>query len=188
MNYFTALHTAHASIRFMNASPATSGEKRHIIFTSSVLAFYPIAGYNAYSPAKAAVRSLADGLRQECLLYDIDVHACFPATIYTPGFEEEQKTKPELTKILEGADEGQTPEQVAEICLRKLEKGQTLVTTTLMGSAIKGSAWGGSPKGNVLLDTLFGWVLLVVWTIVGKVMDWEVTKYKKKLAKEGRTV
>jgi hypothetical protein len=31
-------------------------------------------------------------------------------------------------------------------------------------------------------------VLLVVWTIVGKVMDWEVTKYKKKLAKEGRTV
>ena len=67
------------------------------------------------------------------------MHACFPATIYTPGFEEEQKTKPELTKILEGADEGQTPEQVAEICLRKLEKGQTLVTTTLMGSAIKGS-------------------------------------------------
>ncbi|KAF8248077.1 NAD(P)-binding protein [Wilcoxina mikolae CBS 423.85] len=189
MNYFTALHTAHASIRFMNASPLAAGaQKRHIIFTSSVLAFYPIAGYNAYSPAKAAIRSLADGLRQECLLYDIDVHACFPATIYTPGFEEEQKTKPELTKILEGGDEGQTPEQVAEICLRKLEKGQTLVTTTLMGSAIKGGAWAGSPRGNVVLDTLFGWVLLVVWVIVGKVMDWEVVKYRKKLAKEGRTV
>ncbi|KAF8536340.1 hypothetical protein BDD12DRAFT_851382 [Trichophaea hybrida] len=189
MNYFTALHTAHASIRLMNASPLAEGsEKRHIIFTSSVVAFYPIVGYNAYSPAKAAIRSLADGLRQECLLYDIDVHACFPATIYTQGLEEEQKTKPELTKILEGVDEGQMPEQVAEVCLRKLEKGQTLVTTTLMGSAMKGGAWAGSPRGNVVLDTLFGWVLLVVWVIVAKVMDWEVVKYRKKLAKEGRTV
>jgi hypothetical protein len=31
-------------------------------------------------------------------------------------------------------------------------------------------------------------VLLVVWIIVEKVMDCEVMKYKKKLAKEGRTV
>jgi 3-dehydrosphinganine reductase len=99
MNYFTALHTAHASIRSMNASPTTSGEKCHIIFTSFMLEFCPITGYNAYSPAKAAVRSLADGLRQECLLYEIDVYACFPTTIYTPGFEEEQKTKPELTNF-----------------------------------------------------------------------------------------
>lgn len=28
----------------------------------------------------------------------------------------------------------------------------------------------------------------MVWIIVEKVMDWEVMKYKKKLAKEGRTV
>jgi len=190
MNYFTALHTAHCAVRMMTASP-TAGptqqqKKRHIVLTSSVVAFYPIAGYNAYSPAKAAIRSLADGLRQECLLYDIDVHACFPATIYTPGFEEEKKTKPELTTILEGADEGQTPEQVAAVCVKALERGDKIIATTLMGSAMRGGAWGGSPKG--VWDTVFGMVLVVVWSIVGKVMDWEVVKYKRRLVKEGRTV
>jgi 3-dehydrosphinganine reductase len=186
MNYFTALHTAHAAVRMMTNAPTTTPEKRHIILTSSVVAFYPLAGYNAYSPAKAAIRSLADGLRQECLLYDIDVHACFPATIYTPGFEEEQKSKPELTKILEGADEGQTPEAVAVACLKGLERGDKLVTTTLMGSAMRGSAWGGSPKG--VWDTLFAMLLCIVWSVVGRVMDWDVVKYRKRLVKEGRTV
>jgi len=189
MNYFTALHTAHCAVQMMTANPIpnpTQAQKRHIILTSSVVAFYPIAGYNAYSPAKAAIRSLADGLRQECLLYDIDVHACFPATIFTPGFEEEKKTKPELTAILEGADEGQTPEQVAVKCVKALERGDKLVTTTLMGSAMRGSSWGGSPKG--MWDTVFAMVLLIVWSVVGRVLDWEVVKYRKRLVKEGRTV
>jgi 3-dehydrosphinganine reductase len=56
MNYFTALHTAHAAVRMMTANPKKDNEKRHIVLTSSVLAFYPIAGYNSYSPAKAAIR------------------------------------------------------------------------------------------------------------------------------------
>lgn len=185
INYFTVMHTAHAALRLMTSAGATEdGRKRHIVFTSSVLAFYPIAGYNSYSPAKAAIRALADGLRQECLLYDIEVHACFPATIYSPGFEEEQKTKPELTKILEGSDEGQTPQQVAEECLKGLERGEALVTTTLMGSVIRGSAWGGSPKG--FFDTLFAMVLVLVWSVVGRVVDGDVVKYKKKLEKEGK--
>lgn len=173
----------------MTANPIanpTQQQKRHIILTSSVLAFYPIAGYNSYSPAKAAIRSLADGLRQECILYDIDVHACFPATIFSPGREEELKTIPELTVILEGSDEGQTPDQVAIECVKGLERGDKLVTTTLMGSAMRGGSWSGSPKG--VWDTIFAMVLQVVWSIVGRVLDWEVVKYKRRLVKEGRTV
>ncbi|KAI5812382.1 hypothetical protein BZA77DRAFT_253287 [Pyronema omphalodes] len=187
MNYFTTLHTAHAAVKMMTSAPA-SKLKRQIVLTSSVMAFYPITGYNSYSPAKAAIRSLADGLRQECLLYDINVAACFPATIYSPGFEEEQKTKPELTKILEGADEGQTPEQVAVACVKGLERGEKIITTSLMGSAMRGGSWGGSPRGNVILDTLFAWVLVLVWAIVGKVMDMDVIKYKKRLEKEGKKI
>jgi 3-dehydrosphinganine reductase len=187
MNYFTTMHTAHCAIRMMTAAPLLPAKgRRHLVLTSSVLAFYPIAGYNTYSPAKAAIRSLADGLRQECLLYDIDVHACFPATIYSPGFEEEQKTKPELTKILEGSDEGQTPEAVAMACLKGLQNGEALITTTLMGSAMRASSWGGSPKG--IWDTIFAMALAIVWSVVGRVMDWDVIKYKEKLLKEGKTV
>ena len=152
MNYFTAMHTAHAALGAMSRAGPAAGGPRHIVLTSSVLAFYPIAGYNAYSPAKAAIRSLADGLRQECIMYGIRVHACFPATIYSPGFEEEQKSKPELTKVLEGADEGQTPDEVARTCLAGLERGRELITTTFMGALMRGGAWGGSPRG--LLDIL----------------------------------
>jgi 3-dehydrosphinganine reductase len=52
-------------------------------------------------------------LRSELLLYGIDVHCFFPCTIFTPGYEEENKTKPKITLKIEEADSGLTPEQVA---------------------------------------------------------------------------
>lgn len=180
-NYFSVMHTAHAAINMMTESPLPTGApQRHLVFTSTVMAFYTLAGYNAYSPAKAAIRTLADGLRQECLLYGIDVHCCFPATIYSPGFEVEQLTKPELTKVLEGSDEGQTPDVVAAVCVRKLEKGQSLVVTSLLGEAMRAGSWGGSPRGCWWWDTVVTWVCAVVWLVVGKMMDGDVRKYVKK--------
>jgi 3-dehydrosphinganine reductase len=89
------------------------GVRGSIVLTSSVVGFFAIPGYSAYAAAKHAIRGLAESLRIEFLLYNINVHCYFPATIYSPGFEEEQKSKPELTKILEGADEGLTPEACA---------------------------------------------------------------------------
>jgi short-subunit dehydrogenase len=56
---------------------------------------------------------LAEALRSELILYEIDVHCFFPCTIYTPGYEEENKTKPKVTLKIEEADSGLTPEQVA---------------------------------------------------------------------------
>jgi len=56
---------------------------------------------------------LADSLRSELLLYGIDVHVFFPPTMYTPGFDEENKTKPAITRKIESTDEGLTPEQAA---------------------------------------------------------------------------
>jgi 3-dehydrosphinganine reductase len=69
--------------------------------------------------------------------------------------------------------------------MKGLERGEALVTTTLLGSAMRGSSWGGSPKG--VWDTLFAMALAIVWSIAGRVMDWDVIKYKKKLAKEAQT-
>jgi 3-dehydrosphinganine reductase len=188
-NYRTTLHTAHAAVRRMASSPQLPNrEKRHLIFTSSVLAFYPIAGYSTYAPCKAAIRALADGLRQECLLWDIRVACCFPATILSPGYAQELECRPELTGILEGSDEGQTPEVVAAKCLAGLQKGQTLVTTNFLGMLMRGGSWGGSPRGNVVIDTVVGWVLIVVWAVARLVMDRGVLNYRKKLEKEGRKV
>ena len=64
---------------------------------------------------------LAESLRSELILYGISVHAYFPATILSPGFEEENKTKPKITLEIEGADEGLTPAQ----CAKGLIKGKS---------------------------------------------------------------
>lgn len=56
---------------------------------------------------------LADSLRNELILYGIQTHLFLPATIFSPGFENEQILKPALCKTIEGPDEGMTPDQVA---------------------------------------------------------------------------
>ena len=64
-------------------------------------------------PLSYIYAGLADSLRSELLLYGIDVHVFFPPTMYTPGFDEENKTKPAITRKIESTDEGLTPEQAA---------------------------------------------------------------------------
>ena len=122
----------------MIRSPLPAGSpKRHIMFTSSLLAFSVIPGYAAYAPAKAAIRMLADTLREECLLYDIDVSCNFPANILSPGFEQECKTKPELTAKLEGTAGAETPEHVAKEIILRLERGHKHITYQFVGSLLK---------------------------------------------------
>ena len=87
-------------------------------------------GFASYSPGKHALRGmlmtifleclrltcnvgLADTLQSELMLYGVDVHIFFPTTMFTPGYEEEIKTKPRIVKEIEGTSDGLTPEQAA---------------------------------------------------------------------------
>lgn len=116
-NYDTALATAHGAASVM----VREGVKGKIVLVSSTLGFMGLVGYLQYQPNKFAIRGLAEGLRSEMQLYGISVHCYFPGTIYTPGYELENSTKPKITKQIEDAAEGLTPEQ----CARKLIKGQS---------------------------------------------------------------
>lgn len=177
-NYLSAMYTAHTTLKLMTSHPPPPGApRRHLIFTASVLAFVPLAGYSPYSPAKAALRALADTLQQECLLYDIAVHCCFPATIYSPGYEQEELVKPAVTKKLEEGDSGQTPVEVARVCIGGLERGETSVTTGFVGGVMRATAWGGSRKGSVVRDTLWSWVAGVIWLWVKWDMDRTVRRW-----------
>lgn len=59
------------------------------------------------------MQGLADTLHSELLLYGIDVHIFFPPTMFTPGYEVENQTKPKITKRIEETDDGLTAEQAA---------------------------------------------------------------------------
>ena len=92
-------------------------KKGKICFVSSTLGYMSLIGYASYAPAKHALRGLADTLRFELQLYNIDVQIFFPCTMYTPGYEEENKTKPRITLKLEEDDAGLTAEQAAQSML-----------------------------------------------------------------------
>nr|CDI54450.1 related to 3-ketosphinganine reductase [Melanopsichium pennsylvanicum 4] len=110
-DYWTCLATAHAAANAMARNGVVEGK---IVLVSSLLGFMGLVGYSQYAPMKHAIRGLAESLRSELILYGISVHAYFPATILSPGFEEENKTKPKITLEIEGADEGLTPAACAE--------------------------------------------------------------------------
>ncbi|KAI9845317.1 MAG: 3-dehydrosphinganine reductase [Sclerophora amabilis] len=197
-NYWSAAYMAHATLKEwlqLSSSPgsSTSQEPRHIVFTSSILAFFSMVGYTSYAPTKSALRSLSDALSQELLAYngarrkqgavgpetDVKIHTVFPATIYSPGYEEENITKPTITKKLEESDEGQSEQEVAVASIKGLERGESLVTTTFIGSILRGGALGGSLRNSWVLDTMLSWVASLVWIFFKPDMDRKVFKWGK---------
>lgn len=182
--YWTSAYMAHAVLNLWKKPASTevkpSGRTRHLIFTSSCLAFYPVAGYAAYSPAKAAMRAMADTLYQEVEVYngvrasgtkdapaaDIKVHIVFPMGIQTPGYENEQKMKPLLTQKLEEEDKPQTPEELAKIITRDLEAGRFLITSNFVGNLMRG--WGmGSSERSSIVDIFWNFFGSIVILFIG---------------------
>lgn len=109
---------------------------------------------------------------------DVKVHTVFPMGILSPGFGNEEKIKPELTKQLEEADKPQTPDEVACIAIKALERGDYLITTMFVGNIMKGTALGPSPR-NHLGDTLTSWLsnlvfLQVIPDLRKKAWNWGV--------------
>ncbi|KAF7304349.1 Protein kinase domain-containing protein [Mycena chlorophos] len=110
-----------------------------LVFTSSILAYFSFIGYSNYSPGKHALRGLAETLRSEMQLYNISVHLCTPPTIYSPGYIEENKTKPKITLKIEETDTGLQPEQVASALLRGIEKDEFHIAVDLLGNIFRAS-------------------------------------------------
>ena len=183
VNYMTCADMAHAILsEWLAPESLAKSKERHLVFTSSVAALVSISGYATYSPSKAAIKSLSDALAQEMLLYteDVKIHTVFPGTITSRGFENEQKTKPEITKILEESDPVQTPDVVAAAAISGLEKGEYLVTVAWLGTLMRGLAWNGSMKNNLLVDTIVSWVAGIVIFFANMDMDSKIRGYRKK--------
>ncbi|TVY17728.1 3-ketodihydrosphingosine reductase gsl-3 [Lachnellula arida] len=183
VNFWSCVDMAHAILNdWLTPSALQQGKERHLVFTSSVVAFYPVAGYGPYAPSKAAIKSLSDTLAQEVLLYgdSVKIHTVFPGTILSPGLTVENQSKPDVTHILEEADPQQTPEVVAAWSIAGLERGQYLVTVSWLGSLMRACAWGGSTRNNWLFDTLETWLASIVWMFAARDTDGKVVSYRKK--------
>ena len=191
-SYFTSVYMSHAILNaWLRDASSPTAEPRHLIFTASFLSFFPVTGYASYSPSKAALRCLSDTLSQEMNLYantptNVRVHTVFPATIFTESFEEEQKVKADVTKMIEEGDEGQTPDEVARLCIEGLERGEELVTTTFLTRIAMAGMLGGSLRnGWALLDTLLSWLMSIVTVFIRLDLDRKVRRWGRENGSSG---
>ncbi|KAK7186582.1 3-ketosphinganine reductase-like protein [Paraphaeosphaeria sporulosa] len=204
INYWAACYLAQQTLKawLYPSTPykptAPAEPTRHFIVTSSVLGFINIIGYGGYSPAKAALKTLCDGLRQEVILYngarrsnnavsgftpapfDIAVNMIAPATILSPGELNENRTKPDVTKKLEETDPKQTELEAATAAIKGLEAGNYSSATSWLGDLMRMSSMGSARRDNLVKDTAGTWVASLVWLLLGPDMDGKVFNWGKK--------
>ena len=118
INFFGTLHTCKAVAPLMMARG-----NGHIINTSSVAGLLGVFGYTAYGASKWAIRGFTDVLRSELKPHGVKVSILFPPDTDTPQLWEENKTKPPETKALSGNVKVVSPDDVAGVLLRNVERG-----------------------------------------------------------------
>jgi 3-dehydrosphinganine reductase len=110
----------------------------------------------------------------------------YPATIVSPGYERENKTKPGITLELEKDDPPETPDTVARRAINGLEKGEYFVDVSALGVLMRCGVMGGSQRNNWVLDTIIGWFVPIVYFFVTKSMNAKVTEWARKYGPTGR--
>jgi 3-dehydrosphinganine reductase len=129
-NYFGTLNLVAPTARIM----ASQGGGR-ITMIASGAAFVGIAGYSAYAPGKFAVRALGEVLRVELEPQGVCVSVAFPPDTDTPQLAEEQKARPQITRLL-AAGAGVLPaSHVAERMIRDAEAGRFMLTASKLMTA-----------------------------------------------------
>ncbi|PHH87776.1 hypothetical protein CDD83_8431 [Cordyceps sp. RAO-2017] len=183
LNFFGTAEMAHAVLRrWLAPNAPVDSEPRHLVLTTSVVALYTIPGYAPYAPSKWAIRGLADTISQEVMMYpqNVKVHVVYPGTILSPGLERENRTKPEITKLIEETDPKQTPDEVAESAIRGLERGDYYVAVNWLGNLMKWGVLGGAFRNSWIVDTLGAWLAPIIWFFVHMDIHGKIRSYGKR--------
>jgi 3-dehydrosphinganine reductase len=120
----------------------------HIANVSSVVGYMGVFGYAAYAPAKFAVVGFSECLRQELIPYNIGVSVIYPPDTDTPQWHEENKIKPQETRVLSGNIKVMAPEKVANCLLKGISRGAFSIVpgamnkfTYFMNRHLSGIVW-----------------------------------------------
>jgi 3-dehydrosphinganine reductase len=170
VNYLGCVFVAKKVIPIMLQNKDSIG---HVIFTGSTLSFCSFIGYSSYSPTKYAVRALAETLYNEYQGQNIQIHLACPSDTKTPGYENENKTKPEECKKISDSGSVYESYDVAKSIVRGVTAGDFYVYhDTITGLIIKASR-GMGPSRNIVWELLISPILFLL-TIFGW-YDWRGT-------------
>jgi 3-dehydrosphinganine reductase len=126
VNYFGSLYIARAVLPAMRAR-----RQGRIVFISSGAGLMGIFGYSPYCPPKFALRGLAEGLRAELKADGVFVSIVYPPDTDTPMLAEENKTKPQETKLITGVVKTWSAADVASCIMRGIARGKFAITPGL---------------------------------------------------------
>ncbi|KAJ3234933.1 3-dehydrosphinganine reductase [Chytriomyces hyalinus] len=150
------------------------------ICIGSPLAYVSFVGFAGYSSSKYALRGLCDVLRNELLPLGISMHLFSPGSMNTPGFVEENKTKPEITCKIEGTDVAAEPDLVARALVGTVLNGRYAGTHDLLSELIRVAANGCGPRPNPISELLCVGLLSTILEVVFYMNEIQVMRYFKK--------
>lgn len=186
-NYVANVNVAHAFVNQVMAlnkqTPRKEFKKRVLCMCSSVVSFYPVIGYSNYAPSKAALDALCTVLRTELKPFNFRVATVFPGNFESEGFIQEEKTKPEITKIIEGPSTPISVENCADIILVKLAKGYDTITTDAIGWVLSCFGLGMYPRQWGFLQVIVSFLLLLIIPIYKLILDLDIEAYYQKKSK-----
>ena len=136
LDYFGTLHTIRGVVPSM-----IERRRGHLLLVSSTAGIVGVYGYSAYSPAKFAVRGLAETLRAELKPHGIVVSCAYPPDTDTPGLARENLEKPDATARISAAVKVRPAVDVARAMVRGVERDR-LVITADPGTAVLARAAG----------------------------------------------
>lgn len=184
LNYKTAINVVHAGFKQILLTHPTLNydehKQRHVVLFSSVVAYFPFIGYSQYAPMKAALQSLSHVLRQELRPYNFRVSCVYPGNFDSEGFQEEERFKPEITRMIEGLSKPIPPGECAELILNKLDRGYDSITTDYIGWFLSGAALGVHPREWGYIQVVFAFILLHVMPIVNFFIHNDIKNWFKK--------
>ncbi|XP_013191564.1 3-ketodihydrosphingosine reductase [Amyelois transitella] len=114
-----------------------------IVFVASEAAFIGIYGYGAYSAAKWALRGLAETILMELVGTDVRLTLSFPPDTDTPGFQNEELTKPKETKLISSSGGLHSPDDIGKKLIHDSMAGKIYSTYGISGKLLA-LLYGGS--------------------------------------------
>ncbi|KAL7489921.1 hypothetical protein ACHAW6_016150 [Cyclotella cf. meneghiniana] len=124
VNYLGSIHVVKAFLPYMLGTPqqpSNDGNKLggNIILTSSMSGQVGSYGYSAYSPTKFALRGFAESLAMELdaagkVANRVNISLAYPPDTNTPGYEAENKKKPEACRLISESGGIWDPQVVAK--------------------------------------------------------------------------
>ena len=144
LNLLGSTYTAHAFLPYLVdtttqttlSSSTTTKPPCSITFCSSQAGQTGVYGYGAYSPTKFALRGLAEVLAMEYYHKPIHIQVAYPPDTNSPGYVNENKTKPHETIIVSGG----------------VEKTSQAADPNLIGHQLYQAVTSSRPKTHVYFD------------------------------------